>query len=222
MKRKSLIQKFSKILGGAILSLILADGSQALAATFRYELDLQPEGFTEYTEGATVVDGVEYDGTYISSAVNPVTGNLDKTFGTYNLLDGTLGDAATIEFLRDDYRVAERDGIITISYLSSPQDFDTIPDVISTFPEDTQEGLSQTKVVKLPDESLPAYDVLVIPSEFFAFPEFRDDEGNPTPIVLQGWSAEEVDGSQQVPEGKTVFALFLFGTTLLVKGRSQA
>jgi hypothetical protein len=218
---KSIINNFPKFAQklaiaavGTALSLSFINANPAKAATFRYTLDIQ-EGFTDYTEGKISVDDVTYDGTYFTSAINPATGSLDEVVGLFNVLDGSLGEPVTLELLRDDYRVAGRDGIITLKYLASPQALDTIPSEIAQLPEDTQEGLSEVKVVKLPDDSLETYDFLVIPSEFFAFPAFRDDEGKPTPIVALGWSATKV--TQPVPESDTVFALLLLGGSLVVK-----
>jgi hypothetical protein len=206
----NLAQKLAVAAGTTVLGLAVISANLAQAATFRYTL-ANLEGFTEYTEGEITVDGVTYDGTFLSAAVNPVTAQLVEATGSFNILEGSLGGPVTIEFLREDYRVAGRDGIITLKYFASPQDIDTIPSEIAKLPEDTQEGVSEVKVVKIPDDSLETYDVLSLPSEFFAFPEFRDDEGKITPIVGQGWSAT------QVPEGSTTFAICLLGAGLLVK-----
>lgn len=217
--------KFSKLANqlavaaaGAAMSLAFLNVNPAQAETFRYILG-SLEGYTDYTEGEVVVDGVTYDGTFESASVNIVTQELVVAPGTYKILDGSLGGAVSMEFLRDDYRSAGRDGLITLLYLPEVLGLDTIPDILSRLPEDTQEGISEVEIVKIPDDSLAAYDVLTIASQTFAFPEFRDDEGNLTPIIGQGWSAT------QVPEPDAGFALLLLGgglvATKLVSSKSK-
>ena len=211
--------KFSKLANqlavaaaGAAMGLAFLNANPAQAQTlpYRYVLD-SVEGYTDYTEEEVTVDGVTYDGTFVSGAVNIATNELVEVSGTFTILDGTLGGPVSLEFLREDYREAGRDGLITLVYLPEPLGLDTLPSVISQLPADTQEGLAPVEVVKVPDDSLEAYDVLSIPAQEFAFPEFRDDDGNPTPIIGLGWSATPV------PEPSSVLGLLLVGGGLAVK-----
>lgn len=169
---------------------------------YRYIYDVAP-GFTDFTIDPITVDGVNYDGTFVNAAINPATQELVFANGVYKVLEGSLGEPSSlVEILREDYSVAGREGVITLEFFDSPQALDTVTDEIAQLPEDTQEGLSPDTVVTLPfGEPVEQYDWLVIPAEEFAFPEFRDTEGNPAPIVGEGWSVRAYESRREIYAG---------------------
>ena len=104
--------------------------------------------------------------------------------------------------MREDYAVAGREGVITLEFYDDPQALETVADEVAQLPQDTQDGLSPETVVTLPfGESVEQYDWFVIPAEEFAFDVFRDNQGNPTPIVGEVWSVEEYESRRQIFAG---------------------
>ena len=169
---------------------------------YRYIYDVAP-GFVDFTVDPMTIDGVDYDGTFVNAAINPATQELAFASGVYQVLEGSLGESESlIEILREDYAIAGREGVITLEFYDAARPLDTVPDEIAQLPQDTQEDLSPDTVVTLPfGESVEQYDWLVIPAEEFAFDVFRDSEGNPAPIVGEGWSVEEYESRRQIFAG---------------------
>jgi len=168
--------------------------------SYRYLFDAAP-GFTDYVEDPVTVDGIEFDGTFVNAAINPGTGELAFANGTYRVPIGSLGEPnSLVETYREDYRVAGfEDGVIGQYFLDSSESLDTVPDTVELLPDYYQEGLAPEFVAVLPFDNPPdVYDYAVIPSETFAFDVFRDEAGNPAPIVGEGYSVETFESRRRI------------------------
>ena len=89
-----LARKSTLIAASFALSLAFINGNPVQAATFRYTI---AQSETLYKEDKTILNGVEYDGSFINSVFDPVTNVTNDMFGFFSIISGSLGKAMAVE-----------------------------------------------------------------------------------------------------------------------------
>ena len=184
-----LTRKSTLIAAGFALSLAFINGNPVQAATFRYTA-----GRTEtlYKEDKTILNGVEYDGSFINSVFNPDTNERFEASGFFSIISGFLGKAMALEAVQkspvDQTALADL-WTAQVEYLATAETVATVPGAVLTRPP----GLTE-------------FDFKFVPPKV---------TGRPT-VLYKGWSSEKV------PEPSAVLSLGVFSSLLLLKKKIPA
>ena len=159
-----LARKSTLIAASFALSLAFINGNPVQAATFRYTI---AQSETLYKEDKTILNGVEYDGSFINSVFDPVTNVTNDMFGFFSIISGSLGKAMAVEAVQKspvDRTTLGDLWTVQAEYLATPEAVTKVPGAVTQPP-----GLTE-------------FDFKFVPSKA---------SGEPT-VLSKGWSAEKV------------------------------
>ena len=184
-----LTRKSPFIAAGFALSLAFINGKPVQAATFRYTTQRSD---TLYKKDKTILNGVEYDGSFINSVFNPDTNERFEASGFFSIISGSLGEAMALEAVQkspvDQTALADL-WTTQVEYLASPEAVTTVPGAVVTRPP----GLTE-------------FDFKFVPPKVTGRPTF----------LYKGWSSEKV------PEPSALLSLGVFSGLLLLKKKIPA